>query len=125
MRNLLKVAVVGAALVASSVAMTQPAMASDLSWNVSDGAISYSDSKNKFCARAYDSEGARQVKVTVTAVGKPTIAFIDKNNYYGHSGGRCVYLTNYREDTRLTVTAATYWGERGTWVNRRTKSFSR
>ncbi|TMR25669.1 hypothetical protein ETD86_00650 [Nonomuraea turkmeniaca] len=126
MKNLLKTTVVGAALVASSFAMAQPAMASSLSWNVSDGLISYADASNKFCVRAYDSEGARQVTVTLTPVnGGSTITITDKNNYYGHSGGTCRYLNNtYKENTSLRATARSYWGERGTWVGRGTRSFT-
>ncbi|MGW4967048.1 hypothetical protein ACWEPL_58350 [Nonomuraea sp. NPDC004186] len=125
MKNLLKAAAVGAALVASSAAMAQPAMASDLSWTFSDGVISYNDSTNKFCVRAYDSEGARQVTATITPTGgSRSVTFTDKNDYYGHSGGSCMYLNGYSENTSLTVTAKSYWGERGTWVGRGSRTIT-
>ncbi|MGI5284007.1 hypothetical protein ACQEVF_11800 [Nonomuraea polychroma] len=120
MKKLLKTAAVGAIVVASSFAMAQPAMASDLSWNVSDGLISYADSTNKFCVRAYDSEGARQVKATLNGY-----VITDKNNYYGDPGGTCIYLNAYAEGARLVVSASTYWGERGTWVGRGSRTFYR
>ncbi|MGP3962205.1 hypothetical protein ACTWPT_40060 [Nonomuraea sp. 3N208] len=124
MKNLLKTAVVGAAVVASSLAMAQPAMASSFSWNVGDGVISYDDASNKFCVRAYDSEGARSVEVELPAGGS-TFTITDLNNYYGKPGGTCRYLNNiYSENRSLTVTAESYWGERGTWVDRGSKSFT-
>ncbi|MCG5218359.1 hypothetical protein [Streptosporangium sp. KLBMP 9127] len=125
MKNLLKTAVVGAALVASSLAMAQPAMASTFSWNVSDGVISYDDASNKFCVRAYDSEGARSVEVTLTSSSGLKYTITDLNNYYGKPGGTCRYLNNtYSENTSLSATARSYWGERGTWVSRGSKSFT-
>ncbi|MET9251074.1 hypothetical protein [Nonomuraea sp. NPDC003709] len=127
MKNLLKAAAVGAALVASSAAMAQPAMASDLSWTFSDGVISYNDSTNKFCVRAYDSEGARQVSATITPTGGGrSVTVTDKNDFYGHSGGTCIYLNSsyVPENTSLSVSAKSYWGERGTWVGRGSRTIT-
>jgi hypothetical protein len=125
MKNLLKTAAVGAVLVASSVAMAQPAMASDLSWTFSDGVISYRDSTNKFCVRAYDSEGARQVTATMTPTGGGrSVALTDKNDFYDHPGGTCIYLNGHPENTSLSVTAKSYWGERGTWVGRGSRTIT-
>jgi 3-oxoacyl-[acyl-carrier-protein] synthase III len=117
MKNLFKAAVVGAAVVTSGVVMAQPAMASDLSWTFGDGAVSYRDSGNDLCARAYDSEGARQVKVLWTPhTTQRTSTFIDKNNYYGDSGGSCWDMAGTGENVTVTVTVSSYWGERG-WKN--------
>ncbi|MFB4270397.1 hypothetical protein [Nonomuraea sp. GTA35] len=127
MKNPFKAAVVSAALVASSVAMAQPAMASDLSWTFSDGVISYRDSTNKFCVRAYDSEGGRQIRTTVTPTGGGrAVNVTDKNNFYDHPGGTCVYLNSsyVPENTSITVTASSYWGERGTWVGRGSRTIT-
>ncbi|MDP4503227.1 hypothetical protein [Nonomuraea turcica] len=115
MKNLFKAAVVGAAVIASGAVMAQPAMASNLSWTFGDGVVSYADSGNKFCIRAYDSEGARQIKVLWRPTGTSnSVTFTDKNNYYGHSGGTCWNLTS-TENVSITLTASSYWGERGTW----------
>ncbi|UBU14569.1 hypothetical protein [Nonomuraea gerenzanensis] len=116
-------AVVGAALVASAVVTAQPAMASDLSWTFSDGAISYRDSTNKFCVRAYDSEGARKVTVTATGGGR-SWSLTDQNDHYDHPGGTCISLNGHAENTSVTLTAKSYWGERGTWVGRGSRTIT-
>lgn len=127
MKKLLKTAAIGAIAIASSFALAQPAMASSLSWNVSDGLISYVDSTNQYCVKAYDSEGARQVKANLRISGSSGggTTITDKNNYYGDMGPTCITLNAFKEDTTLVVSVSTYWGERGSWVGRGSRSFTR
>ena len=104
-----RMAVLGVTVAAATIFAAQPAFASDLNWNVGDGVVSYTDSTNTLCAHAYNSEGARQV--LILNVGR------DYNNYYGHTGSTCWYL-NRTENSSYTISVNTYWGERGDWVSR-------
>ena len=121
MRNLLKTAVVGAGVAAATFALASPALANSFSKSVGDGTISYDDGADRFCAQAYNTDGARQVRVHLVPISRsgPSPEFTDKNNYYGHSGATCsTALTSAYEDTYYRADVETYWGERGTWVNR-------
>lgn len=128
MRNVVRAAAVTVGAAALSLSLAQPASAA--SWgplNVGDGTVSYNDGADRICVKAYNSEGARQVKVTLTRLNKagPSgFSVIDKNNYYGHSGNTCsTALSRAYEDTQYRAVITTYWGERGTWKTRATKTF--
>jgi hypothetical protein len=118
LKNIVKTAVAGIGLAVATLAFAQPASASSFSWNVGDGLVTYSDSGNALCIRAYDSEGARWVRVVVN--GR---SYTDYNNYYGDSGGTC-WTLSLTENATYTARASSYWGERGTTISRGSKSFT-
>lgn len=88
-----------------------PASAADKSWTYGDGWVKYTDSTNKLCFYAYNTEGRR-------AVRSPNW-FEDRNTYWppGTSSATCKTLTD-PEGTSYSFEVDTYWGERGTWVPR-------
>jgi hypothetical protein len=126
MRNRLKIAVVGTSIVAATFALATPALANSFSKNVGDGTISYDDASDRFCAQAFNTDGARQVRVHLVPISRsgPSPEFTDKNNYYGDSGATCsTALSSAYEDTYYRADVETYSGERGTWVNRGSSYF--
>jgi len=125
MKNLLKTAMVGATVAATTFALAQPALANSFSRNVSDGTVSYDDGGDRFCAQAFNSEGARWVRVQLVPISRsgPSPTITDYNNYYGHSGSTCTSLATAYEDTQYRADITTYWGERGTAVSRGSVTF--
>ncbi|MEV0611895.1 hypothetical protein AB0I81_01140 [Nonomuraea sp. NPDC050404] len=119
MKKLSKFAAVSLGVVTASVVLTQPASAANYSWNVGDGTITYTDSSNTLCVRAFDTGGARQVTTN--------LFWSDKNNYYGDPGSSCGIVAGRElpEGTRIVIHVRTYWGERGTWVSKGNKTFYR
>ncbi|GAA4632687.1 hypothetical protein GCM10023196_067120 [Actinoallomurus vinaceus] len=120
MRKLFKTAVVGAGLAAVTFALATPASANSFSQNVGDGVISYDDASDTFCAKAYDSDGARLVEVHLVPLSRsgPDPWWTDRNNYFGAPGPWCKSLSSAYEDTYYRAEVRTYWGERDTWVTR-------
>ncbi|MFI6291849.1 hypothetical protein ACIBEJ_09715 [Nonomuraea sp. NPDC050790] len=119
MKNLLKTAVVGVTVAAATFALAQPALANSFSRNVGDGTVAYDDGGDRFCAAAFNTEGARWVRVKLVPISRPgpSPEITDRNNYYGHSGNTCTTaLATAYEDTRYRADITSYWGERGTTV---------
>lgn len=128
MKNVVKAAAVTVGAAALCLSLAQPASAASFGpINVGDGTVSYNDTYDRLCASAYNSEGARQVKMTLTRLnqaGPSGFSVVDKNNYYGHSGSTCsTALSSAYEDTYYKAVVTTYWGERGTWQHKVTKYF--
>jgi hypothetical protein len=125
MKNLLKTAVVGVTVAAATFALAQPALANSFSTNVGDGTVSYNDGEDRLCAQAFNTEGARWVRVTLVPLSRsgPSPTITDRNNYYGHSGSTCTSLATAYEDTRYRADITSYWGERGTTVSRGSVTF--
>lgn len=122
MKKLIKTAVVGIGVAAASIALAQPAAAASFTWNVGDGTVTYNDSTDSICADAYTGEGSRWVEVALVPVngGGPSYTWRDDTS----SGNpTCRSLATAYEDTYYRATVRTYWGERGTIVNRGSKSF--
>ncbi|WP_327587525.1 hypothetical protein OHA25_11335 [Nonomuraea sp. NBC_00507] len=122
MKKLIQTAVVGIGVAAASMVLAQPASAASFSWNVGDGIVSYDDGADRICADAYTGEGSRWVEVVLVPVngGGPSHTWRD----YSTSGDpTCRSLATAYEDTYYRATVKTYWGERGTTVNRGSKYF--
>lgn len=102
---LLSLVAAGAATVGAA-----PASAADKSWVYSDGWVKYTDSTNKLCFFAYNTEGRRSVR---------SVRLLeDRNTYWptgGTSGATCKTITE-PEGASLSFEVDTYWGERNTWV---------
>ncbi|MFI9554665.1 hypothetical protein [Nonomuraea endophytica] len=125
MKNLLKTAVVGVTVAAASFALAQPALANSFSRNVGDGTVSYNDGTDSLCVAAFNTEGARWVKVKLVPLSRPgpSPTITDNNNYYGHTGNTCGSLATAYEDTRYRADITSYWGERGTTVTHSSTTF--
>lgn len=104
---LLSLVAAGAATVGAA-----PASAADKSWVYGDGWVKYTDSTNKLCFFAYNTEGRRSVRSDGW--------FEDRNTYWptgGTSGATCKTLRE-PEGASISFDVDTYWGERGTWLSR-------
>jgi len=81
------------------------------------GTVQYTDGTDTICASAYDWEGARWIRVQLTAISRPgpSFTFTDYNNRYGHPGRTCrTDLQRAYEDTQYRAVIDAYWGESGT-----------
>ncbi|CAI7973592.1 conserved exported hypothetical protein [Frankia sp. Hr75.2] len=126
MKKLLKTAVVVIVVAAASFALAQPASANSFGpVAVGDGTVSYNDGEDQFCAQAYNTEGSRWVEVTLVPLSRsgPSPTWRDYNNSYDHPGSTCRSLATAYEDTYYRADIKTYWGERGTVVNRASRYF--
>ena len=123
-KNVITKTMVGVGLSAVSLVFAQTALANSFTTTTQGGTASYNDGADQFCAQAYNSEGARTVRVQLTAISRPGPSkdFKDYNNYYGHPGATCVSLAAAYEDTQYRAIIDGYWGEVGT-VQRKTVTF--
>lgn len=109
-------ATTGAAAVLSVVG-SPIASANSFSASTQGGTATYDDGGDQFCAFAWNTEGARSVRVTLTAVSRPGPShdFTDRNTYAGgNAGNSCRSLATAYEDTRYKAVIRGYWGETGT-----------
>ncbi|MFC9979082.1 hypothetical protein [Gordonia sp. NPDC127522] len=109
-------ATMGAAAVLSVVG-SPGASANSFSTSTHGGTASYDDGGDRFCAFAWNTEGVRTVRVTLTAISRPGPShdFTERNTYAGGSAGNtCRSLATAYEDTQYRAVIRGYWGEPGT-----------
>jgi hypothetical protein len=107
---------VGAAAVLS-VLSAPAASANSFSTSTQGGTAAYDDGGDQFCAFAWNTEGIRTVRVTLTAVSRsgPGFDFTERNTYAGgNAGNTCRSLATAYEDTQYKAVIRGYWGEKGT-----------
>ncbi|WP_439031203.1 hypothetical protein [Gordonia terrae] len=96
---------------------TSAAQANSFSTSTHGGTASYDDGGDRFCAFAWNTEGVRTVRVTLTAVSRPgpSFDFTERNTYAGgNAGNTCRSLATAYEDTQYKAVIRGYWGEPGT-----------
>jgi hypothetical protein len=100
-----------------SVLGAPAASANSFSTSTQGGTASYNDGGDQLCAFAWNTEGIRTVRVTLTAVSRsgPGFDFTERNTYAGGGAGNtCRSLATAYEDTQYKAVIRGYWGEKGT-----------
>ena len=100
-----------------SVLGAPAASANSFSASTQGGTASYNDGDDQFCAFAWNTEGVRTVRVTLTAISRsgPAHDFTERNTYAGGGAGNtCRSLATAYEDTQYKAVIRGYWGEKGT-----------